>query len=245
MEEGAATATAAQQQDQQQNPDEEAQLQQLQSQHLQYLSWIQQYVVAQAGGEASTSEEINAQITDVPHIVGALYNASSAHSYLSALKYWADAVRELERMQRELAPCTSPSPALDGWPSAFAPTTTTTSISVKADAQAYSEAVHKSIEALKAAMYAGELSAYYAHAGVCGGQPCMQAVCTHTRMRARARAHTHTRKLPSSRAYMVYVCTQRMHAHTMLLLHAGVYAAPQLASIATAIESRMHSCRCV
>ncbi len=135
----------------------------LRQQKRQYVDWFTQFIASQAGvalppADTDTQPQQEQDVQQqretlllelqpyaplpVPELVNSLYKATAAHSHLSALKYWAEMVRELERAQRDVR---------DAGPS----------LSPTLDAEAYTAAMHRSIQALGAAYYAADVAKYY------------------------------------------------------------------------------------
>lgn len=141
--------------------DTQAHLTELQTQFEQYHNWIVQYVRNAAGLTEGQEPYPPSDGLDVPGLVVSIYGATSAHSYLTALKSWAESVRNLERKQRDLSPSTIASTAKAA---GFA--APSHQPSVLTDQEAYTAAAHEVIAALGAAFYAGEVASYYAQAGI-------------------------------------------------------------------------------
>ena len=76
----------------------------LKHQHVQVHRFILDSINAQAGvaerGPAAELELAPYAHADIPRLVESVYLASSARTFLAALKAWAEAVRELERRCR-------------------------------------------------------------------------------------------------------------------------------------------------
>lgn len=132
----------------------------IQEQHKQYHNWLAQYVRSAAGIAEGQEPQQTPGGVDVSGLVNSIYGAASAYSYVTALKSWAEAVRTLERSQRDLGP----SPSAAAKPSGFA--IPSSQLNVLSNQEAYTAAVHGAVEALGAAVYAGEVAAYYAHAAI-------------------------------------------------------------------------------
>lgn len=87
-----------------------AQLQALKQQQLQYRDYLVSSICisagvptpADGGGQAPAAHAglAHAAPKDIPRLVESVFLASSARTFLAALKAWAEAVRELERRCR-------------------------------------------------------------------------------------------------------------------------------------------------
>lgn len=150
-------------------------LSELQAQRQQYYDWCTQYIAsnAAAAADGQPSEDDSDQGLDsdpaqVGALVGTLYSAASAYSYVAALKSWSEAVKELDRLRRDLpAPFLSgPSAAASAAPKNAWAAAASGSSSSGVSVEAYTSAMTAAIEALGSAVYCGEVAAYYSHAAL-------------------------------------------------------------------------------